>query len=122
MATRAKYTRVRAPEENKDDKLDTDILMKFSPRYGIQLSTQASMFPGLSLSSLVKARALSPSRLQSASWIKLYGSQKSFAGKSKAFTKSLISPNAKLLMSGNPVKKDSSQLEKNVSSPSSKSP
>lgn len=66
MATRAKYTRVRAPEENKEEKLDTDILMKFSPRYGTPHLTQASMFPGLSLSFLVKARASSPSRRQSA--------------------------------------------------------
>jgi hypothetical protein len=33
MATRAKYNRVRGPEE-KEDKLDTDILMRFSERYG----------------------------------------------------------------------------------------
>lgn len=33
MATRAKYTRVRK-EEKKEDKPDTDILMKFSPTYG----------------------------------------------------------------------------------------
>jgi hypothetical protein len=37
MATRAKYTRVRAPEENKEEKPDTDILMRFSPRYGTSL-------------------------------------------------------------------------------------
>lgn len=34
MATKAKYTRVRA-EENKEDKPDTDILMRFCPTYGI---------------------------------------------------------------------------------------
>lgn len=39
MATRAKYNRVRAPEENKEQKLDTDILMRFSPRYGISFIT-----------------------------------------------------------------------------------
>lgn len=33
MATRAKYTRVRQ-EDKKEDKPDTDILMKFSPTYG----------------------------------------------------------------------------------------
>lgn len=36
MATRAKYTRVRV-NEPKEDKPDTDILMKFSPTYGIPL-------------------------------------------------------------------------------------
>jgi len=34
MATRAKYNRVR-PEEQKEDKPETDIIMKFSPTYGI---------------------------------------------------------------------------------------
>lgn len=33
MATKAKYTRVRQ-EDAKEDKPDTDILMKFSPTYG----------------------------------------------------------------------------------------
>ena len=33
MATRAKYSRVRA-QEAKEDKPETDILMKFSPTYG----------------------------------------------------------------------------------------
>ena len=33
MATKAKYTRVRQ-EEKKEDKPDTDIIMKFSPTYG----------------------------------------------------------------------------------------
>jgi hypothetical protein len=34
MATRAKYYRVRGPEEKNENKLDTDILMRFSERYG----------------------------------------------------------------------------------------
>lgn len=34
MATRAKYTRVEAPEEKNETKADTDILMRFSERYG----------------------------------------------------------------------------------------
>jgi DNA-binding protein len=34
MATKAKYTRVKQ-EDKKEDKPDTDILMKFSPTYGI---------------------------------------------------------------------------------------
>lgn len=33
MATRSKYNRVRQ-EEKKEDKPDTDIIMKFSPTYG----------------------------------------------------------------------------------------
>jgi DNA-binding protein len=33
MATRAKYSRVRQ-EEKKEDKPETDIIMKFSPTYG----------------------------------------------------------------------------------------
>lgn len=36
MATKAKYTRVRQ-EEKKEDKPDTDIIMKFSPTYGMDL-------------------------------------------------------------------------------------
>lgn len=36
MATKAKYMRVRA-EETREDKPDTEILMKFSPSYGITL-------------------------------------------------------------------------------------
>ena len=66
MATRAKYTRVRAPEDNKEEKLDTDILMRFSPRYGNPSTIQASMSHVLSLSSLVKARSSSPSKPQNA--------------------------------------------------------
>lgn len=37
MATRAKYTRVRAIEDKTEDKPDTDILMRFSNRYGINM-------------------------------------------------------------------------------------
>ena len=35
MATRAKYTRAKGNTENNEEKLDTDILMRFSPTYGI---------------------------------------------------------------------------------------
>jgi|LakMenEpi03Aug12_release.lakeMendotaPanAssembly.Ray.scaffolds.fasta_scaffold5327815_1 hypothetical protein len=35
MATRAKYTRTKGTTENNEEKLDTDILMRFSPTYGI---------------------------------------------------------------------------------------
>ena len=73
MATRAKYNRVRAAEETKEDKPDTDILMRFSPRYGTPLSIQESMSPALSLSSLVKARHLSPSKPPTASWTRPSG-------------------------------------------------
>jgi hypothetical protein len=66
MATRAKYIRVRAPEDTNEVKLDTDILMKTSDRYGNFPSIQANMFQELSLSSLVKAKISSPSRLPSA--------------------------------------------------------
>jgi hypothetical protein len=86
MATRAKYTRVRAPEE-KETKPDTDILMRFSERYGKFPIIKESMCPELSLFSLVKARSLSPSRPLKDLWIKLYGSQKSSGEKSRAFTK-----------------------------------
>jgi hypothetical protein len=58
MATRAKYTRVRAPEEKHEEKADTDILMRFSDRYGTSPPTQASTSHELSLSSSVKARPL----------------------------------------------------------------
>jgi hypothetical protein len=34
MATRTKYTRAKGNNENNEEKLDTDILMKFSPTYG----------------------------------------------------------------------------------------
>lgn len=36
MATRAKYTRLRQ-EDKKEEKPDTDILMRFSPSYGKSL-------------------------------------------------------------------------------------
>ena len=42
MATRSKYYRVR-PEEKKEDKLDTDIIMKFSPSYGIFIHKHRSI-------------------------------------------------------------------------------
>lgn len=105
MATRAKYTRVRAPEENKEEKPDTDIIMKFSPRYGNSSSIQASMSPELSLSSLVKAKISSPSKQPSVLWTKLFGLLKSYVIKSKAFIKSSMLQKEKLLMFGNHVNK-----------------
>ena len=73
MATRAKYTRVRATEEDKEQKPDTDILMRFSPRYGTPSPIQESMSHALSLSSLVRTKSLSPLRLLNASWTKPFG-------------------------------------------------
>jgi len=107
MATRAKYTRVRAAEENKEEKPDTDILMRFSPRYGKSDLIQASMSPELSLSSLVKAKISSPSRQPSVLWTRLSGLLKSYVIKSKAFIKSSVSTKEKLLMFGNLVNRDS---------------
>jgi hypothetical protein len=34
MSTRSKYIRVKPEEEKNEDKLDTDIIMRFSPTYG----------------------------------------------------------------------------------------
>ena len=46
MATKAKYYRVKG-EEKKEDKPDTDILMRFSPTYGKYILIQADMSLGL---------------------------------------------------------------------------
>lgn len=35
MGTRAKYNRVKAEQDTKEDKLDTDIIMRFSDSYGM---------------------------------------------------------------------------------------
>ena len=45
MATRAKYNRVRQ-EDKKEEKPDTDILMKFSPTYGRYVSRALTLFFG----------------------------------------------------------------------------
>ena len=42
MATRAKYNLVKQ-EEKKEDKPDTDILMRFCPTYGNYSLTQVAM-------------------------------------------------------------------------------
>lgn len=57
MATRAKYTRV-IQENNKEDKPDTDILMRFCPTYGKIFFTQVAMSAELLLCSLDKEKAL----------------------------------------------------------------
>ena len=86
MATRAKYTRAKTVNEGNEEKLDTDILMRFSERYGTPFSTQASTSPEHSPSSLEKARALSPSKPQRNSWTRPSGSQKSSAERSRDST------------------------------------
>ena len=45
MATRAKYTLKRGQGDNSEGKLDTDILMRFSPGYGTPPATQADTSP-----------------------------------------------------------------------------
>jgi hypothetical protein len=76
MATRSKYTRAKANEENNEAKLDTDILMRFSQFYGNFRYTQASMFHEHSLSSSENQKALSLLKLLKNLWIKLYGLHK----------------------------------------------
>lgn len=56
MATRAKYTRAKAANETNEGKLDTDILMRFSERYGTSVHMQASTSPAPSPYSSEKAR------------------------------------------------------------------
>lgn len=62
MATRAKYTRVRQ-EDKKEEKPDTDILMRFSPTYGTRGSMQAATLAEHSLSSSGRTKHSSQSRL-----------------------------------------------------------
>lgn len=58
MATRAKYTLVKGQPENNEDKPDTDILMRFSDRYGTIPLTQVGTSPVPLLSSSDKTRTL----------------------------------------------------------------
>ena len=62
MATRAKYTRAKTVNEGNEEKLDTDILMRFSDRYGTSYQTQESMSPGHSPCFSERANPSSPSR------------------------------------------------------------
>lgn len=73
MATRAKYTRANVNEENHEAKLDTDILMRFSPSYGNVRFSQGSMFRGLSLSFSENQRASLPLKQLKNLWIRPYG-------------------------------------------------
>ena len=85
MATRAKYTLIKAPLEDNEPKKDTDILMRFSDRYGTLSSTQASMSPELSLSSSERARTPSLSRLLKSLWTEPFGWLRLSAEKSRDF-------------------------------------
>jgi len=106
MATRAKYTRAKGNEENNETKLDTDILMRFSPTYGTLLFTQASMSLVLWLSSSENQRTLLQSKLLKNLWKKLYGLLKLSEENLKDSTWSSMFQKEKLLMYGNPEKKD----------------
>lgn len=108
MATRSKYIRAKANEENNEAKLDTDILMRFSQSYGNFWSTQASMSHAHSLSSSENQKALSPLKLLKNLWIKLYGLHKLWEEKLRDFTWLWMSLKEKLLMFGNPERKVSS--------------
>jgi hypothetical protein len=57
MATKAKYNRVKQ-EDKKEDKPDTDILMRVSPTYGIHFIIQVAMLEGGSLYSLGRTSSL----------------------------------------------------------------
>ena len=84
--------------------------------------TQESMSHELSLSSLVKARSSSQSKLLNALWINPSGSLRCSAERLKVFTKSSMFQKRKLLMSGNLVKRVLSLSTKNASSPFLKLP
>lgn len=114
MATRAKYNLVRQ-EDKKEDKPDTDILMRFCPSYGTTPLTQVATSPGPSTSSLVKARLSSPSRLLTVSLTRPSGSPKSSSAEFKDSIRSLKSRNARLLMSTSPGKKASSESRRSAS-------
>lgn len=76
MATRAKYTRVRA-EDKKEDKPDTDILMRFSPTYGTSIFyIQVDILAEDLLYYLDRENLLSLSKPQTGLWIEHSGSLK----------------------------------------------
>jgi len=72
MATRAKYTRVRQ-EDNKEDKPDTDILMRFSPSYGKNVFIQVDMLAEVLHYSLGRENPLLLSRLLIGLWTEHFG-------------------------------------------------
>lgn len=86
MATRAKYTLIKAPLEDNEPKKDTDILMRFSDRYGTFRFTQASISQEPLPSSSEKVRTSSPLKLLKSLWTEPSGSLRSFAEKLKDFT------------------------------------
>jgi hypothetical protein len=75
MATRAKYTRVRQ-EEKKEEKPETDIIMKFSPTYGIFCLIKVVMLVEHLPYSLAKENHLLQLKQQTDLWIELSGLQR----------------------------------------------
>ena len=122
MSTRSKYFRVKPEEEKNEDKADTDIIMRFSPTYGIHRLIQESISPGLSLSSSARTKSSWPSKPPKDLSTGHSGSLRSSEEKYLGFTKSSTSPRKRLLMSLNPNNKDSSESKRKGSLPSSKSP
>ena len=121
MATRAKYTRVRQ-ESEKEDKPETDIIMKFSPTYGTCRVIQADMSAEPSLSSSGREKPSSPSRQPIDSWTEPFGSLRSSREEFLVSTKSPRWKRKRSPMCMNPERKDSLESSKRDSSPSSKSP
>ena len=87
MATKVKYYRIKPAKDEKEEKLDTDILMRFSNTYGILIKTQASTSRVGSPFSLVKIKTLSPSRLPKSLWIVPFGCLKCCAARFKGYTR-----------------------------------
>lgn len=110
MATRAKYTRAKDNEVNNEPKLDTDILMKFSPSYGKLTLIQASIYHEPLLSFSANPRHSSPSKQLKKSWTRLFGLRRFWEEKSKCCTWPWMWPRRKLLMFGSLKKKGSLQL------------
>ena len=111
MATRAKYYRVKQ-EDNKEDKPDTDILMRFNPTYGTCPPTQAAMLPAHWPSFSARERILWLSRLLIALWRGLYGLQKLLKEGSKDYIKLLKSKKEKWWMFMSPEKKVWSEFKR----------
>lgn len=112
MATRAKYTRAKPNEENNEAKLDTDILMRFSPTYGKIWSSQASMCPEHSPSFSENRKASLLLKLLRSLWIKLFGLHKLSEEKLRDCTWLSTFLKEKLLIFGSLDKKVLSLLDK----------
>ena len=76
MATKAKYFRVKL-EAEKEEKPETDILMRFNDSYGMLAFIQDATSLELSIYSLDKINLSSPSKPLKGLVIKLYGLPKS---------------------------------------------